>query len=198
EGEGRARVGGGPVRRPRERSQRITKGNGEGGANPGVRPSGSGRRPPPNSGSGKGAQRRTHQGAKCARGRKGKGRASQGRSRRTSQARRKGRRAERQGIRAEGPARETRSPIEGPRGPRSLADRERSPRPRARSGVGQGLPHDGGTSPRGGDGPEGAERARARPREGREEIGGEARGAHEAGKGEGGNAFEGTRRGSQA
>src|SRR5207245_1491820 len=196
--QGRARVGGGPVRRTRERSQRIPKGLGEDGAKPGVGPNGSRRFPPPSSGSGKDVYRRTHEGAKCARGRKGEGRAPQGRSRRASQARGQGRRTERQGIRAQGPARKTRSPIEGPRGSRSLLRCERGPRPRARSRVREGFPLRGGTSPRGGDGPEGDQRARARPRESREEIRGEAAGADATGKDERGDALEGTRRGSQA
>src|SRR5436309_12124624 len=50
EGQGRARVGGGSVRRPRERSHRSTKGLGEDGANPGVRPDGGGNFGPPGSG----------------------------------------------------------------------------------------------------------------------------------------------------
>src|SRR5207245_10114629 len=80
-GQGRARVGGGPLRSPRERSQRVTKGLGKGGTNPGVSPNGSRRFPPPGSGSGKDVWRGTHEGARCARGRKGEGRAPQGRSR---------------------------------------------------------------------------------------------------------------------
>src|SRR3989449_6323268 len=129
---------------------------------------------------------------------KGQGRSPQGRSRRTSQARWQGRRTERQVIRPEGPARETRGPLEGPCRPPGLAGRERGPRPSTRSGVGEGFPLGGGTSPRGGDRPEGDQRARARPREGREEIRGEATGADATGKGERGDALEGTRRSSQA
>src|SRR2546426_1206454 len=82
--EGGPRVGGGSIRRPRERPQYLSKRLCEGGTHLGVRPSGSGRFAPPASGSGKGGQRRTHQGTKCNRGREGKSRTPQGRGRRAS------------------------------------------------------------------------------------------------------------------
>src|SRR3989442_2341352 len=191
-------VGSGPIHRPRERSQHVTERPGEGGAHPGVRPVGSRRLPPPGSGSRKSGQRRTRQGAKCGRGGEGEGCTSQGRSRRPSQARRKGRRTEREGVRAEGPARETRCPIEGPLGPRSHADGERSSRSRARSRIGEGFPRGCGTGPRSGDGPEGDQRTRTRPGESREETPRDGRRARQTRASEGGDPRAGTRRSPQA
>src|SRR5207249_8857490 len=101
-------------------------------------------------------------------------------------------------IRAKGPAQDTRIPSEEPRGPRSLAARERGPRPGARSGVGEGFPLGGGTSPRGGDGPEGDQEARARPRESRKEIAGDGRRAGGTSESQGGGPWAGTRRSPQA
>src|SRR5439155_167549 len=88
--------------------------------------------------------------------------------------------------------------MEGPPGPLSNADGERSPRPRARSGIGEGLPRGSGTSPRSGDGPEGDEGTRARPRRSRKEIGGDGRGEGQARASKGGEPRAGTRRSTQA
>src|SRR5256886_5772098 len=73
------------------------------------------------------------------------------------------------------------------KGSYDLCQWEQSPRPRVRGRVGEGPPRGCGTSPRSGDGPEGDEGTRARPRESRKEIAGDGRGEGQARASEGGD-----------